>query len=279
MVKAKLIALPLILALSACSEGPRMSWEAVPMDGSLTGVLPVNAENVDTALGTFEDEVYVAPNGRRFTDGATPVVAALLVEAQPDMAPLKVVVAHSARTMANLRTEPDLPLANLTADALLAYGSEYFGVPMDFSLTNYGGIRVPMPEGAVTLDDIESMFPFKNYLCYAKVRGSGLIRLLEQLAKTQAFQAIGGARVKVKAHELVEAEIGGKPIDPERLYHVATIDFLLSGGDQIAVGALAEDVILSPVLLRDVMLSYIKGIEAEGKVIDVQKDGRIIMED
>lgn len=279
MVKAKLIALPLILALSACSEGPRMSWEAVPMDGSLTGVLPVNAENVDTALGTFEDEVYVAPNGRRFTDGATPVVAALLVEAQPDMAPLKVVVAHSARTMANLRTEPDLPLANLTADALLAYGSEYFGVPMDFSLTNYGGIRVPMPEGAVTLDDIESMFPFKNYLCYAKVRGSGLIRLLEQLAKTQAFQAIGGARVKVKAHELVEAEIGGKPIDPERLYHVATIDFLLSGGDQIAVGALAEDVILSPVLLRDVMLSYIKGMEAEGKVIDVQKDGRIIMED
>jgi len=278
MVKAKLILLSL-LALAACSQkGPQMTWKRVAMDGSRTGVVPVTAENVDTALGTFEDD-YIAPNGKHFTDGATPEVAMLLMEAQPRMARLKEVVGHSARMLENLRTEPDLPLGNIVADALREKGSEYYKVPMDFAVTNYGGIRIPLPEGPVLMDDIEAMFPFKNYMCYAKVRGKNLQRLLEQLAKTKAFQAVSGCRVKVKAHELVEAEVGGKPIDPDKVYNVATIDFLLSGGDQIAIGALAEDVVLSPVLVRDVMLEYVRKAEAAGIVLDGKKDGRVIMED
>ncbi|MBQ6761422.1 MAG: 5'-nucleotidase C-terminal domain-containing protein [Bacteroidales bacterium] len=278
MAKRKLVVLPLLLLVSCAQPGPRMEWKRVPMDGSRTGVVPVNAENMETALGTFEDD-YVAPNGKHFTEGATPEVAMLLAEAQPRMARLKQVVGHSTHMLLNLRNEPDLPLANMVADALRAKGSDYFGVPMDFAITNYGGIRVPMPEGAVTLDDMESMFPFKNYMCYAKVRGNNLQRLLEQLAKTPAFQAVSGCKVKVKAHELVEAEVGGQPIDPDKLYNVTTIDFLLSGGDQIAIGALAEDVVLTPVLIRDVMLEYVQKMEAEGKVLDGQKDGRVVMEE
>ena len=277
MVKAKLTALCLLAAVS-CSQGPRMEWKRVPMDGSRTGVVPVTAENVDTALGTFEDD-YIAPNGRHFTEGATPEVAALLMDVQPKMGHLKEVVGHSARLLVNIRTEPDLPLGNIVADALREKGSSYFKVPMDFAISNYGGIRNPLPEGAILMDDVEAMFPFKNYMCYAKVRGSNLRRLLEQLAKTQAFQAVSGCKVKVKAHELVEAEVGGEPIDPNRLYNVTTIDFLLSGGDGIAIGALAEDVVLTDVLVKDVMLEYFQKMEAEGKVIDGQKDGRVIMED
>ena len=255
-----------------------MEWTRVPMDGSRTGVVPVNAENVDTALGSFEDD-YIAPNGKHFSEGATPQVAALLMEVQPKMAYLKVVVGHNAHFMDNPRTECDLPVGNLVADALRAKASDYFGIPVEFALTNYGGIRIPMPEGAVTLDDIESMFPFKNYMCLAKVRGSELTRLLEQLAKTPAFQPVSGCRVKVKAHELVEAEVDGEPIDPKRLYNVATIDFLLSGGDGIAVGARATDVKLTPVLMKDVMLEFIRGKEEAGEIIDYQKDGRVVMED
>ena len=278
MVKAKLILLSL-LALAACSQkGPQMTWKRVAMDGSRTGVVPVTAENVDTALGTFEDD-YIAPNGTHFTDGATPEVAMLLMEAQPRMARLKEVVGHSARMLVNIRTEPDLPLGNIVADALREKAGDYYKVPMDFAITNYGGIRIPLPEGPVLMDDIEAMFPFKNYMCYAKVRGKNLTRLLEQLAKTKAFQAVSGCRVKVKAHELVEAEVGGKPIDPNKVYNVATIDFLLSGGDQIAIGALAEDVVLSPVLIRDVVLEHVRKVETAGIVLDGKKDGRVIMED
>ena len=271
MAQTKVIALSL-LVLASCSHAPEMTWKRVAMDGSRTGVVPVNAETVDTALGAFEDD-YIAPNGRHFTDGATPEVAAMLMEVQPRMAHLKVVVGHNAHFMDNPRTECDLPIGNLVADALRAKASDYFQVPVEFALTNYGGIRIPMPEGAVTLDDIESMFPFKNYMALAKVRGSELTRLLEQLAKTPAFQAVSGCRVKVKAHELVEAEVDGEPIDPQRIYNVATIDFLLSGGDGIAVGARAVDV------KKDVMLEFIRAKEEAGEIIDYQKDGRVVMED
>ena len=45
--------LTLLAAVSCAQQGPRMEWTVVPMDGSRTGVVPVNAEKVDTALGAF----------------------------------------------------------------------------------------------------------------------------------------------------------------------------------------------------------------------------------
>lgn len=250
------------------------------MDGHRSGVECLTAENIDTGLGRFTDSSYVMPSGAVFSlESPSAQVARALMAVQPHMAPLKKVVGHSARMMMNLRDNPDLPLGNLFADVLRSYGTQYFGVPMDFAITNFGGIRVPMPEGAITLEDISSMFPFKNYLCYCKIRGSELQKLFEQLAGTKAFQATSGATVRVKAHKLESVLVGGEPIDPERIYNVATIDFLLDGGDNLRIGALSEDVKLTHVLLKEVMLDYVEGMEAQGIIIDAASDGRVIMED
>lgn len=258
---------------------PELSWQPVKMDGHRTGAECITQENVNTALGTFDEDGYHAPNGVSFDeDSPVPQVAEILMEVQPRLSYLKEVVGHSARMMDNAR-EHDSPISNLFVDVLRETGSRYFKVPMDFAITNYGGIRVPMPEGAITLDDIASMFPFKNYMCYAKVKGSELTRLFEQLAETDEFQAISGARVKVKGHKLESALIGDKPIDPKKVYNVTTIDFLLDGGDGIRIGALAQDVKLSRVLLKDVMLDYIRDCESKGIAIDSAPDGRIVMED
>ena len=260
-------------------RGPQIEWQLIAMDCSMTGAVPVNAENAATALGTFTDEDYIAPSGVHFAEGPVPVVASVLMEAQPGLAYLKEVVGHSARTMPNLRTEPETLLSNLFTDAMLERGSAYFGVPMDMSLANFGGIRCPLPEGPVTLEDITTMFPFKNYMVYAQMKGSAILELFDQLALTRAFQAVGGCRVKVVDHKVKSAAIGGEPVDPERLYNVVTVDFLLDGGDQINIGALSERVILSRVLLRDVMLEFVRSKEAAGEVIDSRLDGRVIMEE
>jgi 2',3'-cyclic-nucleotide 2'-phosphodiesterase (5'-nucleotidase family) len=282
-----LVALALVLAGAAFAarvaltpREPEFIWHPVLMDGHRTGAVCVTQENVETALGTFGDEGYKAPNGVLYADESPVAEAAqALIEVQPRMAYLKEVIGHSARMMDNPRDNPDLPLANLVVDQLRAAGSKYFKVPMDFAITNFGGIRVPMPEGAITLDDIASMFPFLNYMCYVKMRGSELTRLLEQLSATEAFQAVSGAQVRVKAHKLESALIGGRPIDPKKVYNVTTIDFLLDGGDGLRIGAMAESVKLSRVLLKDIMLDYIRDCEAKGIVIDSVPDGRVIMED
>lgn len=261
-------------------SGPAITWKRVLMDGHRSGAQALTAENIDAALGVFTDNGYISPAGVEYPDESTmATVAGALLEVQPRMAHLKQVIGHSDHMMMNDRDNPDLPLGNVVADALRAYGSKYFKVPMDFAVTNFGGIRVPMPEGAVTLDDITAMFPFKNYLCYVKMKGSSLTQLLEQLAGQKAFQAVSGVEVRVKDHKLESALVGGEPIDPDRIYNVTTIDFLLDGGDQIRIGALAEDVVLSHVLLKDVMLDYVRSMEAAGQVIDGRSDGRVIMED
>ena len=279
MVKNEIVGLALLLV---CSCAPKMDWKPVWMDGHRSGVKCITAENVESGLGVFsaDSSSIVLPSGAVYSaDSEVAGVALILKEAQPKMAPLKEVIGHSARMMMNDRDNPDLPLGNLVADVLRDYASKYFKVPMDFAVMNFGGIRVPMPEGAVTLDDITSMFPFKNYLAWCKVRGDKLTELLEQLSGTAAFMATSGAVVRVKDHQLESALVGGKPIDPKRLYNVATLDFLLDGGDKMRIGALSENVKLTHVLIKEVMLSYVRGMEAEGKIIDSVADGRVIMED
>ena len=269
----------LMSALQASKgKGPEITWRLVAMDGHRMRSVPVNSSNIDRALGVFDDEGYVAPSGVRYADDSpVAAVAQVLMDAQVRLAPLKEVIGHSDAMLLNLRTEPDLPLGNLFADALRDYGSAYFKVPMDFAVTNFGGIRVPLPEGEITLEDISSMFPFQNYRVWCKMKGSSLITLFDQLAETKAFQAISGATVRVHNHVLESALIGGKPIVPDKVYNVTTIDFLLDGGDKLNIGALSENVVLSKVLLRDVMLDYVRGCEARGEVISGKSDGRVIM--
>ena len=262
------------------SEEPVITWRRVLMDGHRSGVVPLNAENAATGLGVFTDDTYTTPSGVEYpADSPIADVAHVLMDVQPRMAYLKQVVAHSAKEMSNDRDNPDLPLGNFVADALRSYASDYFKVPMDFALVNFGGIRIPMPEGAVTLDDLTAMFPFNNYLVYCKVKGENLTKLLEQLSGTKAFQAVSGVTVRVKDHKLESALIGGEPIDPEHIYNVVSIDFLLDGGDQIRLGALSEDVVLTHVLIREAMLSYVTDMEKNGEIIDPKADGRVIMED
>lgn len=280
--KFALIALACLLVTAAVAvfaprpeSGPRFNWTRVVMDGSRTGVTSVGTD-IEAALGVFEDDAYVSPNGTRFTDGIVPEVAAALVEVQPKMSHLKEHIGFCPEEM--VAAAPESALSNMLVDALRAEGERVFGVPMDFAVTNFGGIRVPMPKGEVVLDDILSMFPFKNYVAYAKVKGKELRRLFDQFAMT-SVQCISGAKLVIKDKALVSAEIGGKPLEDDRVYNVATIDFLLDGGDRIAIGAMADDVQLSDVLIKDFMLRYLRGLTAAGKNIEYAKDGRVIVEE
>lgn len=263
-------------------QGPEVTWSIAVMDGHRTGVVPVNAENVDTALGAFTDEGYVTPSGVLYADDSSVAqVAASLMEVQPKMAYLKEVVGHSAKLMEDSRTEPETCLSNLVVDMLLNDGGAYFkkGLKMDVALLNFGGIRCPLPGGAVTLDDIMSMFPFQNYLAYAQVPGDGLLELFSHLAEDGSFQAVGGVKVKGKGKELVSLEVGGQPVDPKKVYNLITLDFLLDGGDNIRVGAVAKNLTLSRVLMRDLVLKHVRTLEAAGELLDAELDGRVIWED
>lgn len=262
----------ILVSLCLCASAQEFTWSSSPIDGSRTGVIASNADNVKEALGQMKGRKYVAPNGRKFRKGVTPEVASLLLAAQDEMKELKQVVAYSPKEM--VREAPECALSDWFIDELMRAAEEKSGKKVDFGITNFGGIRVDMPQGDVLLDDIVSMFPFKNNLCYLELKGKDIRVILEYLA-AHSWQCVGGARCVVKDKKLVSAEIGGKPIDDEKVYGVATISFLLNGGDDLFVAKNALDLQIFDEYIIDVILPYVKSLTAQGKYIEYETDGRI----
>ena len=76
--------------------------------------------------------------------------------------------------------------------------------------------------------------------------------------------------------KLLSAEIGGEPIDDEKVYGLATISFLLAGGDglSLADNALSVTVFENEDII-DAVLEFVKAETAEGRPIEYRKDGRV----
>lgn len=273
MAQAKLtVLLCAALTLSGCYG---MSWRSVPMDGSRTGVVPSTASNVAETMGTVHDGTYTAPNGKVFECGSTPAMARAMLDVQPEMADLKAYVCRTTRAMN--KNFPESELSNFIVDRLMATAEEATGRKIDLGITNFGGIRVDLPEGDIVMDDIVSMLPFKNHITYVELAGEDVQYLFDFMARKH-MQVIGGARVVVNEGKVTSLEIGGEPIDPARTYGVATVDFLLDGGDSLYVARNAKDLIITDVLMRDAVLPYAMELGRKGEPLEYHTDGRVVVE-
>ncbi len=264
-----------LLPLVACSCGrSSLSWEKYVMDGHRTGVVAPSAQNVAEALGTINDSCYVSPNGRVWPKGsATYAVAGDMISVQPEMVRLKKVIAHSAREMGGKK--PDGDLSNWIVDHIMSDVASLTGRKVDVGIVNSGGIRVDMPAGDVVLDDIVSMFPFKNHLCYVALSGEELLEIFSSMAADKV-QPFGGAYLVVKDKKIDTLLVGGSPVDPAKVYGLATIDFLLDGGDGLKLAKNAKELIVTDKMVVESMLPYVESYEAEGRLIESAPDGRFV---
>jgi 2',3'-cyclic-nucleotide 2'-phosphodiesterase (5'-nucleotidase family) len=148
------------------------------------------------------------------------------------------------------------------------------GKKVHIGVANFGGIRVDMPKGDVILDDILSMFPFRNNVIYIEHKGKTIRKILESMASGR-FEVLGGVKVVAEDGRLVSVEIDGEPLDDEKVYGLATNSFLLNGGDGLY---LASDALLVQdlgLLVNDVVLEHIKAETAAGRALSGRKDGRV----
>ena len=270
----RILALALSVTVCLCASAQEaVTWTRAKMDASRTGCTFPSADNVPEALGTMKGKKYVAPNGKTFRRGSTPAVAALMIEAQPKMASVKEVIGHSENGMPRGRGQ--YALSSWFIDELMAATSELTGKKVDLGITNFGGIRADMPKGDVTVDDILSIFPFRNSLCYVSVKGADLRAVFERMAE-RSMQVVGGVKVVVEDHVLKSCLIGGEPLDDEKIYGLATISFLLSGGDGLDLSKGAIEIIDTEKYIYDVMLPYVRTLTASGKTVDYEADDRVV---
>ncbi len=266
-MKSLLAAAAILAAASSYAQGPVISWSADPIDGHRTGVTASTADNVEEAMGYVKGRTYYAPNGKKFRKGTVRKVASLMLGAQPAMADVKKVVGYSTRVM--VRKKPECELYDWFIDELMRATADSTGKKIDIGISNRGGIRIDMPAGEILCDDIQSMFPFKNNLCYVALHGRDVRAILDQMAAT-SFQILGGVKVVAKNGKIVSATVNGEPLDDDKVYGVATINFLLDGGDGYSIGKNAIETIFCNGWLYDTMIAYVKSLTAAGKPVEFE---------
>ncbi len=145
----------------------------------------------------------------------------------------------------------------------------------DVAFQNSGGIRKNLPAGEIKARDVWEIAPFGNYFVKFEVSGKVLRSMLEwQAAGKGEFCQVSGLRYVVKNRKLVSATVQGHPIDPDRVYSIATNNYV---GDHLhdVFGLDESAVTVVPVkpnyLDRDVFIDYIK---KQGRVRSVVQ-GRI----
>ncbi len=169
---------------------------------------------------------------------------------------------------------PESLLSNWAADVLVEYSDFEDGRRADMGLVNVGGLRNNMPQGTVRRGDIILISPFDNRLAIVHLKGSDLLNLFRDIAAVHGEGVSREVRLVItKDGKLIEAKVGGQPIDPERTYRIATLDYLAEGNDRLYSLKKAQRLDVSNLFTRDCMMRYVK----EHSPITSKFEGRIVV--
>ena len=173
-------------------------------------------------------------------------------------------------------------LGDLCADAYLDQSGE-----ADIAFVNGGGIRVQLNAGDLTLNNILTVHPFGNSLTVIEVTGQQVLDALEWSVHSLpgefgGFDQVAGLTFEydatiespviqddskmfagvddTKERRVRNVLVGGEPLDPEKIYKLASHDYqLLNNGDCYTMFAGAKVLQESVKLDNQVLIDYITG--------------------
>lgn len=182
------------------------------------------------------------------------------------------VIGTSVQTMRG--HAPESLLSNFSSDVYLLAATDAIGEPVDISIVNMGSLRTQIPAGDILVRHIFELMPFENELVVLWVKGDKLYQLFQFFAKVGG-EGVGGMSMEIVKGKAENIQIGNKPLDINRLYSVATNDFLAGGNDKMYQLAEYEKRINTGIKIRTLLIDYITKQTAQGKPIQSKLDGRI----
>jgi 2',3'-cyclic-nucleotide 2'-phosphodiesterase (5'-nucleotidase family) len=185
---------------------------------------------------------------------------------------MNVVIGQAAETMKG--NGPESLLSNFSADVYRQTASEFLGEKVDLSVVNLGGLRTVVPAGNITIGKVFELMPFENELVIVWIKGDKLNDLLNYFAN-MGGEGVSGLRMEISNKKATNITIDGKSLDMEKLYSIATNDYLAGGNDKMVQLAQYEKRINTGLKIRSVLLNYIKNETKKGKKIQSKLDGRI----
>jgi len=189
-------------------------------------------------------------------------------------------IAHLERIRLGRATETmkcnaplDSPVGNLVTDAMRSMDKS-----IDVAMYNSGGIRASIPKGVITFGHVYEAVPFDNSLVKLTMTGAQIREVVEHgLATSYGIMEISGLAVAFDPDAPPGARCvsiiitcTGKELDEEKLYKVATNEFVVNGGDGYCAFSRGTNVQNTHTLIRELVARYIK----EQGTVTPQKGGR-----
>ena len=149
-------------------------------------------------------------------------------------------------------------------------------VGADFAFLNLGGVRAEIPMGNVTYRQIFNAMPFDNTIVTMLIDGRTLRNIIEmRVSGTRQGLLIAGGQITFSRRRsdydrITRLNINGEPWDPDKIYRVATTDFLMSGnaGLTMLTTIPEQQLIYHEISLRDAMADYFRAHSPVRVVID-----------
>ncbi len=158
-------------------------------------------------------------------------------------------------------------LGNLVADSMLW---QTRNLNTDFAIQNGGGIRADLPAGTITKKTIYEILPFDNSIVVVTIKGADLLPLFDFIATTPgkgAFPQVSEGvsfTINTATGKCEDVLVKGKPIDPDKIYRIATNSFMAIGGDGYQAFVKAIERYDTSMFQRDACIEYL--IQLGGKI-------------
>ena len=186
------------------------------------------------------------------------------------------VIGEAATDISKNSEVPESPLGKVCVDMLLAQARKRSEAKVDLALINTGGLRVPIAQGPIDIRLIFELMPFENEVVVVELTGKELQALFQKNSEKRVWP-VAGAIPTYRRGQLVEVKIGGKALEPEATYYLATSDYLAKGGDDMGF-LIGQPSVSLGIKVREAFIAQIKALTAKGQKLRVPQGDRAIFE-
>jgi len=189
------------------------------------------------------------------------------------------VLSYAPEDMDKFKGKWQTTIGNFLADITLEKASllfrQKYSKNVDICLLNHGGIRASITKGNITTRTAYEIMPFENSLVIAELKGEQIIEMVNYFINFNRPHPIAGIQIDLSEDQKSYKQIliQGKPLDPQLIYTVATSDYLITGGDNMAFFAKAVKIHDMNYKLRSLIIDYFK----EHSEVKAQIDDRILV--